>query len=188
MHRCWGSGRCPADDDDVFGNGTYGGTRQARRSAPLGSGLTGVLSRLYSSVMPRIRGTLAATARSGPAPVAEGVKSAAMRAGLNVVSDALRGKNVVKSAEQELKKAQESVLQGIGRRIGFRIGTAIGRRLKAVRRGGRRRTPTPAAAGAADTSFSSGERGKKRERSAAAADDTDSRAGGKRRRRHSRHR
>lgn len=74
-----------------------------------GAGIGSIFSSIYSSVVPLIKsalriGTRAATSRVGK-KVIKGAKKAAIQAGLNVVGDALEGKNVIRSTKQQLKRA-----------------------------------------------------------------------------------
>jgi hypothetical protein len=78
-----------------------------------GRGIASIFGRIFSSVVPLVKGAFnigsrAVKSDAGQALVKE-VKKSATRAGLNVVSDALQGKNVLDSTKRELARATQSV-------------------------------------------------------------------------------
>lgn len=110
----WGSGASGLNNDlFIYQTQLY----QQQR----GGGIASIFSNLYSSVVPMIKGALkigskAASSRIGKTIIKK-AKKRAMRAGLNVVSDALEGQNVLKSTKRELKRAGRDVLKQSGRTI-----------------------------------------------------------------------
>lgn len=78
-----------------------------------GAGLASTFANIYSAVVPLMKsalriGSSAAKSEVGK-QVIKGVKNRAMRAGLNVVSDALEGKNIIKSTKNELNSAKKAL-------------------------------------------------------------------------------
>jgi len=78
-----------------------------------GKGVGSVFTRIFSSVVPFIKGALKVGKKVGQSSVgrslAREVKRSATEAGLNVVADALQGKNVVQSSKENLVKARNRV-------------------------------------------------------------------------------
>lgn len=79
-----------------------------------GTGIGSIFSSLYNSVAPLVKTVLglgARAARTGVGQqVAKSVKKNAMKAGLNVVQDALKGENVLRSTKRNIKQAGGDVL------------------------------------------------------------------------------
>lgn len=76
-----------------------------------GAGIGSIFSSIYSSVVPLIRSVLkvggkAARSQLGRA-VLKDAKKTAMKAGINVVGDALQGKNVIRSSKSAIKNARQ---------------------------------------------------------------------------------
>lgn len=82
-----------------------------------GNGIGSIFSSLYNSVVPLVKSALGIGSRVAKSQigrqVAKSVKKRAMKAGLNVVNDALQGENVLKSTRREIKKAGGSVLSDV---------------------------------------------------------------------------
>lgn len=77
-----------------------------------GAGIASIFSNIYSSVVPIIKSALrigkkAAQTRAGKKILSK-TKKHAMQAGLNVVGDALQGKNIVESTKNELNRVKKS--------------------------------------------------------------------------------
>ena len=103
----------------------YSSQIQSQRGAGIGS----IFSNIYSSVMPFIKsafkvGAKAVKSKAGRA-LAKKAKKRAMKAGLNVVSDALQGKNVVQSTKRELNKAKKEVKRGISKSVNAAADAAL---------------------------------------------------------------
>ena len=85
-----------------------------------GAGIGSIFSNIYSSVIPFLKGAFKVGSKvaksSAGRTIAKNVKKKAMRAGLNVVGDALQGKNVVQSTKREVKKAQSALKKDIVKR------------------------------------------------------------------------
>ena len=79
-----------------------------------GRGIGSIFSSIYRTVMPLVKraigtGSKLLKSKAGQA-VTKSVKKRAMKAGLNVVQDALHGENVIDSAKREIKSAGGAVL------------------------------------------------------------------------------
>ena len=131
-------------EGDGYGGGRGGGGRlfvyQSDLNLRRGAGVASVFSNIYSSVVPHLKsalsvGTKAANSTAGQA-LADKVKQRAMRAGLNVVSDALSGKNVVQSTQNELQKAQRSVKKNAARNVSTAFSDHAARAESKKRQGG----------------------------------------------------
>ena len=102
---------------------------QSQMQSMRGAGIGSIFSNIYTSVMPFIKsalkiGSKAAKSKVGKAMVKK-AKKKAMKAGLNVVSDALQGKNVVESTKRELNKAKRDVKKGISKRVNAAADAAL---------------------------------------------------------------
>jgi len=90
-----------------------------------GAGLGSSFSRLYSAFTPVVRGTIDIGRRASQTQLGQELitdaKKVAMQAGLNVVSDALSGKNIASSARRELKKAEKRMLSTVGKRVALKV-------------------------------------------------------------------
>lgn len=86
-----------------------------------GAGIGSIFSSIYSTVVPLIKSALRIGSRVVKSPVGRSVvnsaKKTAMKAGLNVVNDALRGENVVQSTKRELKKAKGVLARNVARKV-----------------------------------------------------------------------
>lgn len=86
-----------------------------------GAGVGSIFSTLYSTVKPLITKALTKGVKASKGSTARGImkdaKKTAMEAGLNVVSDALSGKNIGDSTKRELKNAKKIMLSKAGGRI-----------------------------------------------------------------------
>jgi hypothetical protein len=82
-----------------------------------GKGIASVFSQIYSSVLPYIKKALEPIKRIIKTPAAKKIKNeikkSASKASLNVVSDALEGKNVIKASKRELVKAKDDLKKTI---------------------------------------------------------------------------
>lgn len=82
-----------------------------------GNGIGSIFSSLYNTVVPLVKSALGVGSRVAKSQigkqVAKSVKKRAMKAGLNVVNDALQGENVLKATKREIKKAGGSVLSDL---------------------------------------------------------------------------
>ena len=102
---------------------------QSQMQSMRGAGIGSIFSNIYSSVMPFIKsafriGSKAAKSKVGRS-LAKKAKKKAMKAGLNVVSDALQGKNVINSTKRELNKAKQEVKKGISKRVNAAADAAL---------------------------------------------------------------
>ena len=110
-----------------------------------GTGIGSIFSSLYNTVVPFVKSALGIGSRVARSQigkqVAKSVKKRAMKAGLNVVNDALAGENVLQSTKREMKKAGGKVLSDLTRapprraaKRGARAPLAVGRSAKRARR------------------------------------------------------
>jgi len=78
-----------------------------------GKGVGSIFTRIFSSVVPFIKGAFKIGKKAAQSSVgkslAREVKRSAAEAGLNVVADALQGKNVLQSSKENLIKARNRV-------------------------------------------------------------------------------
>lgn len=84
-----------------------------------GQGIGSIFSHIYNSVIPLVKKALRIGKVVAKHPVASRVlhdaKKTAMKAGINVVGDAMQGKNIIKSTKEEVKKAQAAMGEKIKR-------------------------------------------------------------------------
>lgn len=92
-----------------------------------GAGVGSVFSSLFSSVIPIVKSAYRVGENAIKTPlgqkIAKTVKKQAVKAGINVVRDALRGENIFKSTKREVKSAKNSVLGellGLGHKQSFK--------------------------------------------------------------------
>jgi hypothetical protein len=82
-----------------------------------GTGIASIFGRIFSTVVPLVKGALRLGSRAAKSKVgrslAKEMKRSATQAGVNVVSDALKGKNIIDSS----KKALNQVTENMGNRI-----------------------------------------------------------------------
>jgi hypothetical protein len=82
-----------------------------------GTGIASIFGRIFSTVVPFVRGALRLGSRAAKSKVgrslAKEMKRSATQAGVSVVSDALKGKNIIDSS----KKALNQVTENMGNRI-----------------------------------------------------------------------
>lgn len=78
-----------------------------------GRGIASLFGRIFSSVVPLVKGALNIGKKVAKSQVgrslAKEVKRSATQAGINVVSDALKGKNILESSKKALAQAGENV-------------------------------------------------------------------------------
>lgn len=78
-----------------------------------GRGIASIFGRIFSSVVPLVKGALNIGKRVAKSDVgrslAKEVKKSATQAGINVVSDALKGKNIIQSSKRALAQVGENV-------------------------------------------------------------------------------
>lgn len=110
-----------------------------------GAGIGSIFSSLYNTVVPLVKSALGFGSRVARSQVgrqvAKSVKKRAMKAGLNVVNDALQGENVLDSTRREVKRAGGKVLSDLTsgvmrpqkRKANFSILRAPSRRRKLTR-------------------------------------------------------
>lgn len=89
-----------------------------------GKGVGSIFSRIFSSVVPYVMRGIDLGKRAIKSEVGKKItktlKRTATEAGLNVVSDALQGKNVIDSAKRELKKAKSEMGQKLEKHLADR--------------------------------------------------------------------
>lgn len=82
-----------------------------------GAGIGSFFSALYSRVVPVVKSALRIGSKALKSPAAHAIKKeakkTAMKAGLEIVGDALQGKNVVQSTKQNLKKAKNRMVKKV---------------------------------------------------------------------------
>lgn len=82
-----------------------------------GDGVGSIFRSLYSTVVPLVKSAFRIGQKALATPVGQAVKKAAkrtaMRAGLNVVNDALSGENIIKATKRELKAAPATFVEEI---------------------------------------------------------------------------
>jgi hypothetical protein len=80
-----------------------------------GDGVGSIFRSLYSTVVPLVKSAFRIGKKALATPVGQAVKKAAkrtaMRAGLNVVNDALAGENIIKSTKKQLKSAPATFVE-----------------------------------------------------------------------------
>lgn len=80
-----------------------------------GAGLGSIFSRIYSSVVPIVKGLVSTGAKAAKSSTGKYLinkaKKTAATAGLNVVHDTLNGENVLESTKRELAKARAIMKQ-----------------------------------------------------------------------------
>jgi hypothetical protein len=78
-----------------------------------GRGIGSIFGRIFSSVVPIVRGALGIGSKIAKSKVgqelAKEVKKSATQAGVNVVSDALKGRNILQSSKEALSQASKNV-------------------------------------------------------------------------------
>jgi hypothetical protein len=78
-----------------------------------GRGIASIFGRIFSSVVPFVKGALNIGSKVAKSEVGRSLgrelKRSATQAGLNVVSDALKGKNVIESSKKALAQASTNV-------------------------------------------------------------------------------
>lgn len=84
-----------------------------------GRGIGSLFSKIFTSVVPLVKGAFkigkkAVTSNTAKALGRE-LKRSATQAGLNVVSDALQGKNVVESSKEQLSKAGDRLAEKVAK-------------------------------------------------------------------------
>lgn len=79
-----------------------------------GGGIGSVFSNIYSTVVPIVRSAL--KSRVGKSLLKD-AKNTALQAGLNVVGDALDGKNVIKATKQRVKTAKTNFKKKVAKRL-----------------------------------------------------------------------
>jgi hypothetical protein len=99
---------------DLRNGGSYPRVYADRQNYQRGKGIGSIFSSIYSSVVPLIKSALRIGKNVAATPVGRSIvkeaKKTAMKAGLNVVNDALRGENVFQSTKRELRSAGRRAL------------------------------------------------------------------------------
>lgn len=94
-----------------------------------GAGIGSIFSNIYSSVVPLFKSAFKIGSKLAKTDVGKSViksaKKKAMQAGINVVNDALQGKNVVASTKQQVQNIKQDLKKGISRGLETGISTGI---------------------------------------------------------------
>lgn len=111
-----------------------------------GAGIGSIFSNIFRGVVPIVKKVLGLGARAIKTPIGKSIvkeaKKTALEAGLNVMGDALQGKNVVKSAKQQAKKAisnmgdkiQKTALQNLAPATRNKSGSNSNKRKKRIKK------------------------------------------------------
>ena len=90
-----------------------GRLRPGFKTTPRGAGLGSVLSRAFTRVLPVIKKALSYGQKLAQSPQGQALlghaKKEAINAGLNIVTDGLKGKQIMASTKEHIKKAREGM-------------------------------------------------------------------------------
>ena len=103
-----------------YGCNRYGGGNYYEDPYQAGAGIGSVFSKLFSNVVPIVKSIFNVGKQAAATPLGQAVirdaKKTAMQAGLNVVNDAMEGKNILQSTRDQVKGATRTMTEQLKRR------------------------------------------------------------------------